>query len=353
MTTYKKTIVLTNSTLSNYNGNAILTLNKTGDGIYGTLKTYNITNEPNLVLGLSQNGKQILKQNINLINNNTYNFKLSNLDLNQNISCVLVKDEPTKVIPLIWGSDNKTQLTDQIVENLNNLKSTSSTLQTYQVDPGQIFESSENEIENTITDALSEDIFDNNQNKIEDLELSNNNNIIKFDSAENFEDANLSDTENIINEFEPNYPDNFNLYNQKNESISKILSNKSIIDEEVENLNLTDNETFYDNISDQIEDLFSKYPAETNLETLIPNSKWVKIDYENTGNYYVLGLIYEDISLKYICYGVPGEYSDTAPNGLDNYSQWLPTNMSEPTSNGYWVMYQDALTGESILVDAI
>lgn len=341
MTTYKKTIVLCNPTISNFNGNAILTLTKSGDAVFGTLKTFNIKNKPNLVLGLSQNGKQVLKQNVNLINNNSYNFKINQLDLNQNISCVLVEDEPTMVIPLIWGSDSKTQLTDEIIENLSMQKSTPQT-NSQKLDLGQMFELTEPEIEELVTQQLSDEFFEDNTNATEPIILESATPEKTFEAEEIF-----------ANDSTPNYPSNFNSFNQKTESISKILSNKSIIDEEVENLNLSDSDNFYDNIAEQIEDLFSKYPAETNLEALIPNSKWAKIDYENNGNHYVLGLIYEDISLKYICYGVPGVYSDTAPNGLDNYTQWLPTNVDEPTQNGYWVMYQNALTGESILVDAI
>ena len=59
MTTFKKTIVLNNSQNNNFNGSAILTLAKDGNSTYGTLKTFNITSKPNLVLGLAQNNKQV------------------------------------------------------------------------------------------------------------------------------------------------------------------------------------------------------------------------------------------------------------------------------------------------------
>lgn len=324
MTTYKKIIVLNNPTVKNYNGSAILTLVKNNDGVYGTLKCFNITNKPNLILGLAQNKKQVFKQNVNLINNNTYNFKLNNLDLNNTLSCVLMEDEPNKVIPLIWGSDCKNELKEEIIENLQLLKQEvkkENVVNTKKdIDLDEMFDVSNEEIEELINQELSPNSFS------EDVDFSE---IAKKDVNENV------------------------LLKQKNDSISQVLTNKSIIEEEMENINLKDNETFYEAISNQIEDLFNKYPAENNLEQLIPNSKWVKIDYENDGNFYVLGLIYEDITLKYICYGVPGTYSEVAPNGLDSYSQWLPTNLDSPTENGYWVMYQDAISGESVLVDAI
>ncbi len=325
MSTLKKTIVLNNTQTTSYNGCAVLTLNKSGNSVFGTLKTFNISNNPNLVLGLAQNKQQVFKQNINLINNNTYNFKLNTLNLDENISCVLVLDEPDKVIPLIWGSDSKNEFKQEIIENLSILK-----------------------------------------NQPQKTEISTEN---KLDLNEMFD---LSDAEEIIEnyidpitptiDFQPDQPiadlsfnsvtlDSNNAYNTNNNS-TKILNN-NIIDDEVKNLELEPTETFFEAISEQVEDLFNSYPSEPNLEALIPNSKWVKIDYENNGNHYVLGLIYEDITLKYICYGVPGQYSATPPAELDGYSQWLPLNANEPENNGYWVVYQDALSGESVLIDAI
>lgn len=334
MTTFKKTIVLNNSQNNNFNGSAILTLAKDGNSTYGTLKTFNITSKPNLVLGLAQNNKQVFKQNINLINNNTYNFKLNNIDLNENISCVLVEDEPTKVIPLIWGSDSKNELKNEIVDNLNILKQDNKTTinEKYEksIDLSPMFDNKINSFNSSNAEDINEDLFETSDEELEDT-------------------INENITDDI---FEP-YSEPTPTYPQKGEGISKVLTSKNIIDQEMENTILPDNSTFYEAISEQVEDLFNKYPAETNLESLIPNSKWVKIDYENNGNYYVLGLIYEDITLKYICYGVPGQYSEIAPNGLDTYSQWLPTDINNPTEEGYWVMYQDAMTGESIEVDAI
>ena len=35
------------------------------------------------------------------------------------------------------------------------------------------------------------------------------------------------------------------------------------------------------------------------MERIIPNSEWVKVDYEDDDNYYVLGLIYDNDTIKY------------------------------------------------------
>lgn len=315
MNTYKKIIVLKNSKTKNYNGSAILTLTKHNNSIMGNIKVFNVENSPNLVLGLAQNNKQIFKQSISLINNNNYSFKLNNVNLTENISAVLVEDTADKVIPLIWGSDYSTNLNYEIIENLSALKQE---VKTSEIKPQKQLDLDE--------------MFD-----ISDVELEINNNL-------NFNEINCLKEETEIKN---------NLKEMPDLNDNHLSLNKNIIDEEMENITIDENETFYETISNQLENLFNTYPAETNLEELIPNSKWVKIDYENNGNFYVLGLIYEDINLKYICYGVPAEYSNTPPEGLDSYSQWLPTNLNEPNGEGYWVMYQDAISGNSVMLDAI
>lgn len=97
----------------------------------------------------------------------------------------------------------------------------------------------------------------------------------------------------------------------------------------------------------QIDSLFENNPTEEYLETLIPNSKWVKVELKN-GDYYVLGLIYQDQQLKYICYGVPGVYQTLPPRQLSGYPVWFPLDSNKNEGFGYWLSYQDAENGESV-----
>ena len=84
------------------------------------------------------------------------------------------------------------------------------------------------------------------------------------------------------------------------------------------------------------------------LSQIIPFSKWVKIDNEESGDYYVLGLIYEDDSVKYICYGVPAMYSNEPPKELKDCAQWLPIDSTKEKEYGYWITYQDAASGDNV-----
>ena len=108
---------------------------------------------------------------------------------------------------------------------------------------------------------------------------------------------------------------------------------------------------FYDEIKEQLDALFNRYPEETFLNEVIPNSKWIKVDYEDNGEYYVIGLIYEGETIKFISYGVPGQFDIAPPRELADGAQWLPLDPNKPQDLGYWLTYQDAKNGEAVEVN--
>lgn len=104
--------------------------------------------------------------------------------------------------------------------------------------------------------------------------------------------------------------------------------------------------SFYEQIASQIEELFAVNERFTLLESLMPDTKWVKIHYDGEGKYYAVGII--GARPDYLCYGVPGSFSPQPPPELDGYCQWLPADPTKPEESGFWLMYQDASTGESV-----
>ena len=93
--------------------------------------------------------------------------------------------------------------------------------------------------------------------------------------------------------------------------------------------------------------LFENNPAESNLQNLCPSSKWVKVEYEDEGDFFVFGLLYdEDGNVKYVCYGVPAVFDENPPEELAGYPIWLP--LDDEKGFGYWMTYQDAVTGEPL-----
>lgn len=105
---------------------------------------------------------------------------------------------------------------------------------------------------------------------------------------------------------------------------------------------------YYEQVKDKIDDLFEKGERQTDLENLMGDSKWVKIN-NNKNQYYVVGIIGSKNSIPdYICYGVPSSFSFLPPASLGKDARWLPIDVKSPQGKGFWVIFQSARTGETI-----
>lgn len=108
-------------------------------------------------------------------------------------------------------------------------------------------------------------------------------------------------------------------------------------------------DNFYCAVRSQLDEIFVCYPEESKLKTLVKDSKWARIDYEN--GYYVVGVISENDEVKYICYGIPGIYVVKPPAEVKDIARWLPLDINKPRDEGYWLTYQDAKTGKTLTND--
>ena len=104
---------------------------------------------------------------------------------------------------------------------------------------------------------------------------------------------------------------------------------------------------YYSTAKKELDELFSKFPPDDSLLRYFPDSKWVKINY-SPEKYYLVGLVNEKNSPKYICYGVPDKYSDKAPDALDGFCSFIPISLFDLKGDGYWMIFQDAITGNCI-----
>ena len=91
----------------------------------------------------------------------------------------------------------------------------------------------------------------------------------------------------------------------------------------------------------QFKYVFENYPNDDVLNNLIPNSKFVKIE-ENQSSYSI-GAIYDEEEMKYICYAVLCNYNSPVPEELGEHYQWLPLDKEDPLSEGYYIVFQDAV----------
>lgn len=111
--------------------------------------------------------------------------------------------------------------------------------------------------------------------------------------------------------------------------------------------------TFAERLSPQIEKLFASNKIEKVLTEIIPNSKFCRVDFDDKSGYYVFGVIYDNQQPKYLCYGIPAKKESTPPAEFFNLYQWLPIDAQNEYGDGFYMMYQDATTGQNISVDII
>lgn len=103
---------------------------------------------------------------------------------------------------------------------------------------------------------------------------------------------------------------------------------------------------FYVKIAEQLKNLFDTYPHDKALEEIVHESSWVRIPFGDD-EYYVVGVISEAEKPIFICYGLPRDKRDNPCPELTQHAEWLPSDRANVDGCGYWVMYQDAVSGEN------
>lgn len=307
----RKSIVLNG--IEDQSKRAVLTLENDGDMLSGRLRLYNFGIEPKgiISLGIYYNGN-VVKAGLTHSSGMLFTFKSQMKILPEKFSCAVVNFTGGEATPILYGNSDgycdREEVFKQVITNLSTTKNMSdveNVLDKYGVD----FDDEEKqEIENVISQNLSE----------EDKKLCDD---------DCFEHTTCKNCK---------YKDFY--YSHFQEDKEPLIEDEKVIPEV----------KFYKEMEEQIEKLFKENPNEEYLENLLPNSKWVKVSIGENGDYYVLGLIYDENIIKYICYGVPGVYQKVPPRELSGYPIWFPLEKDKPQGFGYWLSYQDADSGESV-----
>lgn len=173
-------------------------------------------------------------------------------------------------------------------------------------------------------------------------------NSLLFNLDEENEQPKVSNLENIND-----YESDEEIENLIDTTLEKLDINENETIEDREEFEEDSDDSFFSTIKNQVDELLNNYEQELALETIIPNSKFVKVDYERNGDYYIFGVIYEDDKIKYVVYGLPGEFGIKPEDDYTEYYQWLPLSSENPEGFGYYLMYQDAQNGEAIKIEII
>ena len=336
-----KTIILSNT--NNIYNNApkgILTLSKEAGKTKGKIRLYNIVSLPSSVkIGIYVNND--VHMSILTKKSNYYEFDLdSNIDITQNLYCALIDIADNKQVLLEGGSYNGFCFTDSPID--------------------AVLEAKDEELEQTIDEALNKPdscsvcdcenceykkyFYQNHKQETKSSNIDIKQGLNVCNTSDDSSDCDQIDNvqQQVISDLEQELIDDINNMSCLKNSTNNDLPNNVDDSKSDEKLNFL-NEIIY-----QLDELLAKYPEDELLNSIIPNSRFVKVDGDNP---YVVGVIYENKLLKYIAYGVPASYNTLPPADLGQHYQWLPLNPRDVMSDGYFMIYQDAINGTIVEIN--
>ena len=326
-------------------GKGVVKLEAIGDNVKGTITIF----EPKGIsfrLGIRIGYSRLYEYEMN---NTTYDFLLDDgMDISERIECLVINNDTLE--PIMMGCSN-----GKMVDILTILdmftKSNSHNLfndNSKKLEVGKVIERDKKPTDNII------DVVINNPDKKPEYKNDIMINVVddkekmhkempKEMPKEKTNKTNMHEMkEKKMNMPEMNaekIPDK----KEENKDNSNITKEKIIENKEKKTESKLDDEDFFNGIRPQLDELFKCYPADKELMRAVPDSKWVRVDYENN-EYYVVGILYNGKRATHICYGVPGDYTIRPKQK----SEWLPLDYADPEGKGYWVIFQDALTGNTI-----
>lgn len=275
---------------------AVLSIESRGGDVFGTVRLYNFSEMPNgiLTLGIYSNDK-VYKAGLTHKEGALYTFLSEESAFSGDFSCAIVKVYNGEAKPILFGAlEGKSEGLDAVVKAVKgaeNVKEVEEILDDYGLDYND-------EEKAEIEKALDEQFCSRCEN-------------CKY--KQYFYASTLSNSDKEMTTSPP----------QKKA------------------------QTFYEELKPQIDKLFAENKEEGYLESIFPDSKWVKVSLDDD-DFYVFGLIMEEGKVKYICYGVPGVYQKNPPRQLSGQPSWLALDEGNEEGFGYWLTYQDAENGESV-----
>ncbi len=122
--------------------------------------------------------------------------------------------------------------------------------------------------------------------------------------------------------------------------------------EDVRNPFTTDSDGYYRAVKGEIDALFAKYPADDSLKEIFAYSEWVRIQGEEGRAEYLVGVIYDDLKAKYICYALPAADRNYPPEEIREICTFVPSS-AFTDKEGFFVIFQSCSTGECIRAESL
>lgn len=327
-----KTIILNNKLDKDFK--AILNL-RAGDG---SIKFFNgVLQNKNFALGVKQ-GNDVLKMPL-IVQNNASSFYFPHeVDLKKDVVCAVVDVTNAFCPELVLSGSLNTVTENTKIESAFITKKPEDTSKLY-------IEDSDEEIDSLVEKNIQEDMNSTYYDTCASCKYRK----AFYEAGKSCSAACSCNTLSDSGAIKEDSSSSAEILSEQNEDINQV---QSVDNEEV----VGDGEQdFYLQVKSQIDALFERYESEETLQTILPNSKWVKVRYDNGEEYYVLGLVFDKSGKKvdFICYGVPSTDPNNPPDDIKEYAQWLPLDLNNNSSGGYWIVYQNGSNGETVVVNFV
>jgi len=314
-----KTLVL--SSVKSSPEKAVAHIQTTRLGSSGSLRLYNFRSAPDGILSLGVlDGDKVKKAGLVSKGTGVYEFEFSET-VGEIFSCALVQIHDGKVQPILIGN-SKAMANEKLIKGLKlideeclSVSNTEEVLDELGID----FEDEEKEEIEKEIDAFMDEEPEEKTEIYENRELESCQEKNACEKAISYAASCASACADNCSECQ---------YRKAFFDVqTRDASSEQRINENEYDSSFTSENPFYFEIKEQLQELFEKHPADAFLTASIPNSKWVKVDYENQGKFYVVGLLYDDGNLskvRFVCYGVPGDKGEESPRELGKFCRWFP-----------------------------
>lgn len=108
-----------------------------------------------------------------------------------------------------------------------------------------------------------------------------------------------------------------------------------------------DSDGYYLTVKGEVDDLFKKYPRDQTLKSAFSCSEWVRIQGAANAPKYLVGVVYEEGKVRYICYAIAAKEDTPPPSEIKNVCSFVPCAPYCDT-DGFYVIFQSAATGECL-----
>lgn len=113
-----------------------------------------------------------------------------------------------------------------------------------------------------------------------------------------------------------------------------------------------DPDGYYLSVKRELDELFSKYPQDKTLCGAFTQSEWVRLKGTEEAPQYLVGALYQDGKVRYICYALFAEDKDSPPEEIKNVCTFVPISPFV-NAKGFFVIFQSAASGECVKPERI